>query len=105
MLTWLCRTFPSLLGLWLAVGYALLLVGGLIWFVCFPLTAYTLFAGHEFPLAYFGVPIPEDVALAYYLPAEMRGPLAGVCAAFTLYGLFPIYFNVRKLRRLRLGQN
>ena len=105
MLRWLCRTFPSLRGFFVGIGYIMLTIGGEIWFFCFPLTAYTIYTAHEFPLPYFGISTPDFAAIDYYLPPTMYGPVGGMCAAFTLYGLFTIYFNVRKLRRLRLGEN
>ena len=89
---------------WLSIGYIMLLMAGCIWFICFPLTAYTLYKANEFPLAYFGVFTASDPGFNYWMPQEMREPIAGLCLGFALYGLFVIYFNVRNLRRLRLGE-
>ena len=100
----LCRWFPSLRVVWLTIGYAMLLVAGFIWFVCFPLTAYTIYVSDEFPLAYFGVLTASDPGFNYWMPEEMRKPVGGLCVAFALYGLFVIFSNVRNLRRLRLGE-
>jgi hypothetical protein len=86
------------------IGYAMLLVGGVSWFICFPLTAYLLYSYREFPFTYFGVSFSLPVPLEEFVPRDMWPALAGVCVAFTLYGLFVIYFDVRKLRRLRLGE-
>ncbi len=105
MLRWLSRKIPSLKWLFISIGYLMLFVGGLVWFLCFPLTAYTLYVSNEFPLAYFGVFASGDPAVDYWLPSDMRRPVGGLCAAFTLYGLFTIYFNVRKLRKWRRGEN
>ncbi len=88
----------------LVVGYILMLIGGVVWFVCFPLTAYTLYVARQFPLTYFGIPTPPDEALDFWLPPDMQPLLGPVCLGFTLLGLFTLYFNVRKLRRLRLGE-
>jgi hypothetical protein len=75
-----------------------------VWFVCFPLTAYTLDVSREFPLEYFGIPFSLPFPLEFFLPADMLPLLAPICGAFTLYGLFVIYFNVGNLRRLRRGE-
>ena len=88
----------------LIFGYIGLLIGGVVWFVCFPLTAYTLYVADEFPLDYFGMPLYIGFPLDFWLPKDLWKAVAGICAAFTLYGLFVIYFNVRKLRRLRRGE-
>jgi len=88
----------------LIVGYILLIIGGVVWFICFPLTTYTLYTTGQFPLDYFGVPVYIGFPLDFFLPREMWKAVGGICAAFTLYGLFVIYFNVRKLRRLRRGE-
>jgi hypothetical protein len=89
----------------LVFGYAGLLVGGVVWFICFPLSAYTLYAAGVFPLDYFGVSVYLGFPLDFFLPREMWRAVGGICAAFTLYGLFVIYFNVRKLRRLRRNED
>jgi hypothetical protein len=88
----------------LTVGYILMLIGGLCWFICFPLTAYTLYVAQQFPLPYFGIHVPMTPALDFFLPPDMQPLLGPVCLAFTLFGMFSIYFNVRKLRRLRRGE-
>jgi hypothetical protein len=103
MLRALCCNFPSLKWLFVAIGYLMLFVGGEVWFLCFPLTAYTLYATNEFPLAYFGVLTTGDVAVDFWLPSDMRKPVGGICVAFTLYGLVTLYINVRKMRDLRRG--
>ena len=82
----------------------MLIVGGEVWFVCFPLTAYTLYVAREFPLAYFGVFEASDPGFNYWMPENMRGPVAGLCVGFTCLGMSTIYFNVAKLRRLRRGE-
>jgi hypothetical protein len=100
----LCRWLPSLRWFFVGIGYVMLTLGGVVWFVCFPLTAYTLWVARQFPLPYFGIPFSLPFPLEFFLPPDMLPLLVPVCAAFTLYGLFVIYFNVRKLRRLRLGE-
>ncbi len=85
----------------LIFGYAGLLVGGVLWFICFPLTAYTLYVAGQFPFDYFDVHVYLGFPLDFWLPEDMWKAVGGICAAFTLYGLFVIYFNVRKLRRIR----
>ncbi len=72
-----------------------------VWFICFPLSVYTLSDSGQFPLDYFGVHVYLGFPLDFFLPKDMWRAVAGICAAFTLYGLVTIYFNVRKLRRLR----
>jgi hypothetical protein len=104
ILRWLCHTFPSLRFLWVGTWYGMLVVGGVVWFVCFPLTAYTLYVANEFPLAYFGVLTAGEPAVDFWLPEDLRRPVGGVCVAFAIYGLFVIYFNVRRLRKLRRGE-
>ncbi len=104
LLRLLCRWFPSLRGLWVGIGYLLLVIAFLVWFLCFPLTAYTLYMANEFPLAYFKVFTASDPGVNYWLPEDMRRPLGGVCVAFTIYGLFVFYFNVKKLGQLRRGE-
>jgi hypothetical protein len=89
----------------LLLGYVLLVVGGVSWFVCFPLTAWTLYYEHEFPFTYFGVSFELPFPLESFVPRDMWPALAGVCLAFTLYGMFVIYIDVRKLRRLRRGES
>ncbi len=88
----------------LVIGYTLLLVGGVVWFICFPLAAYTLYTTGEFPFDYFGLHVYIGFPLDFFLPRDMWKAVGWICDAFTLYGLFVIYFNVRKLRRLRLGE-
>jgi hypothetical protein len=88
----------------LILGYVGLLIGGVVWFVCFPLTAYTLYVADEFPLDYFGVHVYIGFPVDFFLPHDLWKAVAGICVGFTLYGLMTIYFNVRKLRRLRLRQ-
>jgi hypothetical protein len=100
----LCRWFPGLRFLWVGIGYGLLVVGGVVWFVCFPLTAWTIYYFREFPFTYFGVPFYPGFPVEFFLPKEMWPMLVGVCGAFAFYGLFVIYFNVRRLRRLRRGE-
>jgi len=100
----LCRWFPGLRFLFVGIGYVMLLIGGVVWFICFPLTTYTLYVAEQFPLDYFGIPVYLGFPLDFFLPREMWRAVGGVCAAFTLYGMFVIYFNVRNLRRLRLGE-
>jgi hypothetical protein len=92
------------LALRLVIGYILLLLGGVVWFICFPLAAYTLYNTGEFPLDYFGIHVYIGFPLDFFLPRDMWKAVGWICDAFTLYGLFVIYFNVRKLRRLRLGE-
>ncbi len=87
----------------MGIGYVLLVFGGVVWFICFPLTAFTLRSSHEFPLTYFGIPFSLPFPLEFFLPPDMLMLLVPICLAFTLFGLFTIYFNVRNLRRLRLG--
>lgn len=101
----LCRWFPSLRIVWLVIGYMMLIFAGVIWFTCFPLTAYTLYKTNEFPLAYFGVFTASDPGFNYWMPQDMREPVGGLCIGFALYGLFVLYFNVRNLRRLRRGKD
>ena len=86
------------------IGYVLLLIGGVVWFICFPMSAYTLYVSGEFPLDYFGVHVYLGFPLDFFLPPNLWKAVAGICVAFTLYGLFVIYFNVRKLRKLRRGE-
>jgi hypothetical protein len=100
----LCRWFPALRPFWVGIGYVLLLMAGGVWFLCFPLTAYTLYVSNEFPLAYFGDFSASDPGFNFWIPDDMRRPLGGVCIAFTIYGLFVFYFNVRKLRQLRRNE-
>jgi hypothetical protein len=87
----------------LVIGYILLVIGGVVWFICFPLAAYTLYVSGEFPFDYFGIHVYIGFPLDFFLPHDLWKAVAGICAAFTLYGLFVIYFNVRKLRKLRRG--
>ncbi|HEV3272653.1 MAG TPA: hypothetical protein VGZ93_10780 [Candidatus Methylacidiphilales bacterium] len=105
VLGWLCRWFPSLRWFFIGIGYVMLIIGGVVWFVCFPMTAYTLYVARQFPLTYFGIPFSPPFPLDFFLPPDMLPLLVPVCLAFTLFGLFTIYFNVRNLRRLKLGQN
>ena len=98
----LCRWFPGLRWVFVGIGYIMLLIGGMIWFILFPLTVFTLKTAKVFPLTYFGIPFAVQTEL--FLPPDMLPLLGGICFAFTIYGLFPIYFNVRNLRRLRLGE-
>ena len=88
----------------LIFGYIGLLIGGVVWFICFPLSVYTLYQTGEFPLDYFGVHVYLGFPLDFFLPKDMWRAVSVICAAFTLYGLVTIYFNVRKLRRLRRGE-
>ena len=88
----------------LLFGYTMLVIGGVSWFICFPLTAYTLYATRQFPFDYFGIPFSLPFPLEFFLPKAIQPAVGGVCLAFTLYGLFVIYFDVRKLRRLRRGE-
>ncbi|HEX4139401.1 MAG TPA: hypothetical protein VHY09_03580 [Candidatus Methylacidiphilales bacterium] len=88
----------------LIFGYIGLLLGGVVWFICFPLSVYTLNDSGQFPLDYFGIHVYLGFPLDFFLPKDMWRAVAGICAAFTLYGLVTIYFNVRKLRRLRRGE-
>jgi hypothetical protein len=104
MISLLCRWFPALRVFWLAIGYVLLVIGGGVWFACFPLTAYSLYTAREFPFDYFGVPFQSGFPLEAFLPNDMVPLLIPVCLAFTLYGLFLIFFNVRNLRKLRRGE-
>jgi glycerol-3-phosphate acyltransferase PlsY len=104
LLRLLCRWFPSLRIVWVAMGWMLLLMAALVWFVCFPLTAYTLYVSNEFPLAYFGLFNASDPGFNYWIPDDMRKPLGGVCVAFSLYGMFVFYFNTRNLLRLQRGE-
>jgi hypothetical protein len=103
MLGLLCRWFPALRMLWVGIGYALLIIGGLVWFVCFPLTAYTLYVARVFPLDYFGISVYLGFPLEFFLPKDLQPAIIPVCLGFTLYGLFLIYFETRKLRKLRRG--
>ena len=102
ILRWLCRWFPKLRFLFVGIGYIMLLIGGVIWFILFPLTVFTLKTAKVFPLTYFGIPFTVETDM--FLPPDMLPLLGGICVGFTLFGLFTIYFNVRSLRRLRLGQ-
>jgi len=88
----------------LVLGYVMLVTGGVSWFVCFPLTAYTLYSYHEFPFTYFGVPFTLPFPLEFFLPKDLWPALGGVCVAFTFYGMWVIFIDVRKLRRLRRGE-
>ena len=101
----LCRWLPRLRFLFIGIGYVMLLIGGLVWFICFPLAAYTLHYFHQFPFDYFGIPFSLPFPLEFFLPQDMQPLLAPICGGFALYGLFVIYFNVRNLRRLRRGEN
>jgi hypothetical protein len=105
ILRWLSRCFPSLRWFFAGIGYVLLLIGGVFWFICFPLTAYTLFVAREFPLTYFDIPFYPGFPVDFFLPPEMEPLLAPICLGFTLLGLFTLYFNVRNLRKLRRGKN
>jgi hypothetical protein len=104
MLELLCRWFPSLRPVWATIGYLMLFIGGTVWFICFPLTTYTLYQTGQFPFDYFGVHVYLGFPLDFFLPPDMWRAVAGITAGFTLYGLFVIYFNVRRLRRLRRGE-
>ncbi len=97
----LSRWFPGLRPLFAGIGYLLLLIGGVVWFVCFPLTAYTLYTAHEFPLDYFGISVWLGFPLDFFLPRELWPALVPGCLAFTLFGLVTIYRYFRNLRRLR----
>src|SRR5277367_5110928 len=92
----LCRWFPKLRFLFVGIGYILLIIGGVIWFVLFPLTVFTLKTAKVFPLTYFGIPFAVQTDM--FLPPEMLPLLGGFCVGFMLLGLFTIYFNVRNLR-------
>ena len=59
----------------------MLILGAEVWFICFPLTAYTLYVAREFPLAYFGVFEASDPGFNYWIPDSMRGPIGGLCVA------------------------
>ena len=98
----LCRWFPGLRFLFVGIGYVMLVIGGVVWFILFPLTVFTLKTAKVFPLTYFGIPFAVQTDM--FLPPDMLPLLGGICVGFTLFGLFTIYFNVRSLRRLRLGQ-
>jgi hypothetical protein len=83
-------------------GYIGLIMGGIVWFVCGPLAAYTLWATKQFPFDYFGLDSSSlPSSLEFFLPKEIQPAVGGICLAFTLYGLVIIYLNVRKLRILR----
>ena len=88
----------------LIFGYIGLIIGGVVWFICFPMTAYTLYVADEFPFDYFGAHVYIGFPVDFWLPHDLWKAVAGICAGFTLYGLLTIYFNVRKLRRLRRGE-
>jgi hypothetical protein len=98
----LCRWFPKLRFLFVGIGYIMLLIGGAVWFILFPLTVFTLHFAKVFPMTYFGIPFAVETDM--FLPPDMLPLLGGLCVGFTFFGLFTIYFNVRNLRRLRLGQ-
>lgn len=104
ILRWLCRMLPVLKPLFLSAAYGLLVIGGVFWFICFPMTAYTLYVANQFPLDYFGVSVYLGFPLGFFLPPDMWKLLAPICAGFTLYGLVSIYFSVRDLRKLRRGE-
>jgi hypothetical protein len=99
----LCRRFPALRFLFVGIGYILLVIGGVVWFILFPLTVFTLHSAKVFPLTYFGIPFAVQTDM--FLPPDMLPLLGGICAGFTFLGLFTIYFNVRNLRRLRRDEN
>lgn len=87
----------------LVFGYTGVVIGGVVWFICFPLTSYTMWATRQWPFEYFGVQFQLPFPLEFFLPKDIQPAVGGVCLAFTFYGLFVIYFNVRKLRRIRLA--
>jgi len=88
--------------LFVGIGYIMLLIGGVIWFIFFPLTVFTLKTAKVFPLTYFGIPFAVQTDM--FLPPDMLPLLGAFCVGFTFLGLLTLYFNVRNLRRLRLGQ-
>ena len=104
LLRLLDRWFPSLRALWVAIGYLMLLMAGVIWFICFPLTVYTLYVGDQFPLDYFGISVYLGFPLDFFLPRDLWQGVGAICIGFTFYGMVVIYFNVRNLRRLRRGE-
>jgi hypothetical protein len=104
LLRWLSRTFPGLRVVWLGIAYVLMIIGGVSWFICFPLTAYTLETAYVFPFQYFGIDWSPPFPLDFFLPRELWIRLVPLCGAFTLWGLIVIYFNVRRLRQLRRGE-
>ena len=53
------------------IGYVLLLIGGVVWFICFPMSAYTLYVSGEFPLDYFGVHVYLGFPLDFFLPPNL----------------------------------
>ncbi len=55
----------------LVFGYIGLIIGGVVWFICFPLTAYTLYVADEFPLDYFGMHVYIGFPVEFFLPKEM----------------------------------
>jgi hypothetical protein len=83
-------------------GYIGLIIGGVVWFICGPLTAYTLYVVKQFPFEYFGIDSSElPSSFEFFVPRDIQPAIGGICLAFTLYGLVIIYLNVRKLRILR----
>jgi hypothetical protein len=100
----LSRWFPGLRWFFVGIGYLMMLIGGMVWFICFPLTVYTLYVAGQFPFDYFGISVNLGFPLEFFLPRDLWRAVGGVCVGFTLWGLCTIYFNVRNLRRLRLGE-
>jgi uncharacterized membrane protein YccF (DUF307 family) len=80
----------------------MLLIGGVIWFILFPLTVFTLKTAKVFPLTYFGIPFAVQTDM--FIPPDLLPMIGAPCIGLTLLGLFTIYFNVRNLRRLRRGE-
>src|ERR1700682_5123616 len=94
---WLCERFPANRKQFIWLGYILLLLGGLFWFICFPLLAFTLFFYDKFPADLIGGVDPNR-------PSLPKHGMMIVSAAMTVVGLVILYFSIRDLKRLSVGK-
>jgi hypothetical protein len=90
----LCERFPSCRNVFIGLGYFALIFLGAVWFLNFPLAAYTLYVSHRYPLDYLGIggPSKDSPPEAIFFP---------VALIFTALGIGMIYFAANALRSLR----
>jgi hypothetical protein len=96
-LRWLCQSFPAYRTVFIGVWYALFLPMAAAWGVCFPGAAIFL---------YFFDAHPLSTKLSQFGPLGItKGIFLAFSLAITVAGLVAIYFNVREIRKLRLGNS
>jgi len=95
ILRWLCEIFPTYRKVFIWTWYALSLPFLLAWAICFPGTAILLYCFDSHPI---------NTRIPRFEPLDVtKGTFLAFCLAVTVAGLVAIYFNVKALRRLRLG--